>query len=262
MSGPGQAPALSARSIIASTLLGTHPPAMAGRLLVALASRFGVAEGTVRVALSRMVERGELRNDDGTYALTGHLLARQQRQDRARTPRTRPWDGSWEQAVVTPGASANRRSERRSDLTGVKLAELREGVWLRPANLDPDRLDDAGLARAEDILWADIRPLVDPATLAARLWDLDAWAAQARALTDAIEASSRGLDADDDAMLGPGFELSAAVLRHLVADPELPPELAPPNWPAPRLRDAYDQFDLAYRRLLRRFFHQETHARS
>ncbi len=230
---------------------------MPGRLLVALAGRFGVAEGTARVAMSRMVERGELHNDGGTYSLAGHLLQRQQRQDRARAPRTRSWDGDWEQAVVVgSGASGARRQERRSALVGLKLAELREGVWLRPANLDPARLGDE-LSLGADVLWATTRPRTDPARLAAELWDLDAWAHRARDLTDAIGATSQGLDADDDDMLAPGFDLSAAVLRHFVADPELPEQLTPPDWPAAGLRQAYEEFDLAYRRLLRRFFRAE-----
>jgi phenylacetic acid degradation operon negative regulatory protein len=41
--------------------------------------------------------------------------------------------------------------------------------------------------------------------------------------------------------------LSAAVLRHLQADPLLPPELAPPGWPAGTLREAYEPWDRAYR---------------
>ncbi len=51
---------LTARSIVASALLGTHPPVLRGQLLVRLGELFGVAEGTTRVALSRMVAAGEL----------------------------------------------------------------------------------------------------------------------------------------------------------------------------------------------------------
>ena len=42
---------LTARSIIASTLLGTHPPVLRGQLMVRLVELFGVPEGTTRVAL-------------------------------------------------------------------------------------------------------------------------------------------------------------------------------------------------------------------
>lgn len=247
---------LSARSIIASTLLGTHPPRMEGRLLVALASRFGVAEGTARVALSRMVDRGELTNVDGRYALGGRLLERQQRQDAAVSRPTRSWNGTWQQAIVTEtGAGPRHRAERRASLANLKLAELRDGVWMRPANLDPDRLPAEAVWRAQDVLWTEVTVAeAQEVRLVAALWDLEALASTARSLASRLDEASSALDADEDAWLAPGFELSAAVLRHLLADPELPPELQPEGWPSADLRAAYERFDASYRRLLGRFF--------
>ena len=95
---------LTARSVIASTLLGTTPPRLPGRLLVRAGALFGLAEGTVRTALSRMVAAGELTADDGTYALAGPLLARQARQDESRRAvvAAETWDGGWTMAVVYP----------------------------------------------------------------------------------------------------------------------------------------------------------------
>lgn len=245
--------ALSARSVIASTLLGTHPPEMDGRYLVAFARRFGIAEGTARVALSRMVERGELDNDGGRYRLAGRLATRQARQDAARASVTGGWDGTWIQAVAVGTAGASRRSERRTELAAAKLGELREGVWLRPHNLGTDPANFDG----DDLHWATTTPLDDPVALTRHLWDLETWAAEARRLTDGLEESAAGLADDDDHVLASGFVLSAAVLRHFLADPELPTELVPHRWPAGDLRRAYDAFDQAYRALLRRFF--ESH---
>jgi phenylacetic acid degradation operon negative regulatory protein len=87
----------------------------------------------------------------------------------------------------------------------------------------------------------------DPAALAASLWDLGAWSVRARALLDALDARPP-LGPDD---LAPGFELSAAVLRHLQADPLLPAELLPSGWPGARLRRTYDRWDARYRSVLR-----------
>ncbi|HEX8582205.1 MAG TPA: hypothetical protein VF640_07745, partial [Acidimicrobiales bacterium] len=92
---------LTARNVIASTLLGVRPPELAGRVLVRSGELFGIAEGTTRVALSRMVAAGELEADGGRYRLTGRLLARQARQAESRTGATGPWDGTWRLAVVT-----------------------------------------------------------------------------------------------------------------------------------------------------------------
>ena len=52
-------------------LLGVHPPRLPGGRIVEWCRRFGIAEGTARVALSRMVDRGELTNHDGVYELAG-----------------------------------------------------------------------------------------------------------------------------------------------------------------------------------------------
>ena len=59
------------------------------------------------------------------------------------------------------------------------------------------------------------------------------------------------LTPDHAEALAPGFELSAAVLRHLQADPLLPGELLPAAWPGARLRADYDRWDARYRTTLR-----------
>ena len=41
--------------------------------------------------------------------------------------------------------------------------------------------------------------------------------------------------------------LSAAVLRHLQADPLLPDALLPGDWPGPGLRDAYEAYDADFK---------------
>lgn len=245
---------LSARNIIASTLLGTHPPRMHGRLLVALTSCFGIADGTTRVALSRMVQRGELTRHEASYGLHGHLLIRQQHQDDARDQRVVPWDGMWEQAIFVGVANPTRRQDRRRELRGLKLGELREGVWMRPGNLDRERRSKLANHAVQDLQWWRAAPDGGDDILASRLWNLPGWSRDANRLADALRDVAPAIARGDQALLVPGFELSASVLRHLVADPELPPELRPPGWPAAELRDAYDVFDVAYRTLLRRFF--------
>jgi len=62
---------------------------------------------------------------------------------------------------------------------------------------------------------------------------------------------------DTPAALAPGFELSASVLRHLLADPLLPEELLPAHWPGRRLRQAYDGWDARYRVTLREWSRDE-----
>jgi phenylacetic acid degradation operon negative regulatory protein len=125
----------------------------------------------------------------------------------------------------------------------ARLAEQRDGVWLRPDNLDlrPDPADDP------DVAVYGAAPVGDPTALAAALWDLDGWAARARLLEGALDA--RPTAGPDD--LAPGFALSAAVLRHLQADPLLPMALLGDDWPGASLRTTYAAWDRRYREVLR-----------
>ena len=243
---------------MASALLGTVPPILPGRLLVALAREFGIAEGTVRVALSRMVDKGELINDHSDYALAGPLVERQERQEAGQYPELRSWNGDWEMAVVRPGARASdERSALRTALTRLGLREYREGMWLRPDNLDPDRLPAERRVAAEQTDRFVARPDAEPGALAATLFDLDGWAERTHELLAAMAPIQDRLVQHDRTMLVPGFELAAAVLRHFVADPLIAPPLLPDDWPARQLRETYARYDVAYRRILKDFFRDQ-----
>lgn len=233
--------ALTARSVVLSGLLGAHPPRLRPREVVRLGALFGIAEGTIRVALSRMSAAGDLVQQDGWYQLPERLIERQERQDESRNPRVTQWRGTWEMVVVT--ADRRERTDRarfRRTMLNLLLAELREGVWLRPDNLLRS-LPDSVLDHCEIF---SIRPESDPAALAVMSWDLDGWADRARLLGEAMDAASG---------LADGFVVSAAVLQHLLADPVLPVELLPAGWPGAALRASYDEFDSAHRTLLRSY---------
>jgi phenylacetic acid degradation operon negative regulatory protein len=259
---PGDPP-LSARSVVASTLLGVDPPVLPGRLLVKAGELFGIAEGTTRVALSRLVAAGELEADDGQYRLVGPLLERQTRQSASRHPHVRRWSGDWLVAVVAADRrDAATRAALRDAARRLGLAELREGVWVRPDNLDPRRLP-AARAVVEGQCRRFVGPLAGPdghdgpddaAGLAASLWDLDGWAARADGLRAELAALLPGLARDDTGVLAPAFLCSAAVLRHLLADPLLPDGLLPPHWPGAELRAEYDRYDAEFKRAWRAWF--------
>ncbi len=240
-------PPLTARSVLASALLGQDPPELPVAHLVHLASLFGINENRARVALSRMVSAGEASTDgSGRYRLGGHLLARQERQNQSRRGETPPWTGGWRLVVVTAtGRAAEDRSALRRRLARARLAEQREGVWLRPDNIDlrPDPADEPGVA----VYTAS--PDGDRAALAAGLFDVEGWARRAEELVRRLDQLPTTVPED----LAPGFELSAAVLRHLQADPLLPAELLPADWPGSDLRRTYDGWDRCYRRVLVRW---------
>ena len=236
---------LTARSVLASALLGTEPPELPVARLVAIAALFGLSANRTRVALSRMAAAGEVDAVDGRYRLAGHLLDRQARQIQSRAAARRRWDGRWTTVVVRGGARpAAERTEARRRFVAGRLAELREGVWLRPANVAvvlPASLEAA-------VVRFEAAPTGDAVALAALLWDLPAWAAGAERLRRRLAE----LPVAGDGMLARGFVLSASVLRHFQGDPLLPDELLPPRWPGPALRLEYDAWDTAYRALLTR----------
>lgn len=229
---------LTARSVVLSTLLGLHPPRLPARYLVRVGELFGIAEGTIRVALSRMVASGDLAQAGGEYELTERLLSRRGPAGREPLPRARPWNGVWEIAVITAERrSAADRAALRQAMSELRLAELREGTWLRPANLSRPRPD----ILVRQCTFLEGGPEDDPVALAATLWNLTGWAADALALRAALDRAGT---------LAEQFTVSAAVLRHLLDDPLLPPELLPSGWPGPALRDHYERFESGFERLL------------
>ncbi len=221
-----------------------EPPELPVAQLVRLSGLFGITANRARVALTRMVAAGEATTDGaGTYRLSGHLRQRQARQAASRLGVTTSYGGEWSLVVVTTtGSAAELRTARRHALSFARLGELREGVWMRPYNL---------ALVLPDTVRPDVEVMVahpgEPRRLASRLWDLPAWSDGAEQLLHELAA----LTPDGPECLGPGFELSASVLRHLQADPLLPDELLPAHWPGRQLRQDYDHWDVLYRTTLR-----------
>jgi phenylacetic acid degradation operon negative regulatory protein len=241
-SGPDRPPAaiapLTARSIVLSTLLGYHPPQLPVSALVRVGGLFGIAEGTTRAALSRLVATGDLVTRDGLYRLTERLVRRQRAQDDSAGPQSRPWAGDWEMAVVTsPARPQAERVALRRGMTDLRLAELREGVWIRPDNL-VRRIDGAVTGQCKFFRCR----YQDPDDLAGLLWDLPGWALTARQLHAEL---------GDTTGLPEGFMLIARVVRQLRLDPYLPPELLPADWPGPELRERFTSFRDGFARRLR-----------
>src|SRR5271155_3160081 len=196
---------MTARSVVLSVLLGAHPAWASAAELIRLTNDFGIKETTLRVALTRMVSSGDLiRSADG-YRLSERLLARQRRQDDAMRPQLRAWHGSWTTLIVTSvGNEPRTRAALRTTLHNKRFGELREGVWMRPDNLELD-LDARLRARVR----------IGQGLLAE--------------ISDASDVPAR-------------FLVAAAIVRHLLTDPVLPAELLPADWPGAGLRAAYNDF--------------------
>jgi len=250
---------LSARSVLASALLGSDAGRLTVAELVGIASLFGISAGAARTCLWRMVSNGELTGDGGSYSLAGRLSERRQRVDEASRiddATARRWDGTWELAVVAlERRPAVDRLELRKAALALHLAELREGVWIRPNNLDAQRLPalqavlDQQCTRfygaTTDITADKVRVL----------FSLDEWAADARALIEAMDAALTDRDASTESFAYE-FALSIAVVRHLQLDPLLPVQLVDDGWPGGGLRGTYRRFDRAFKQRMNRTFRQ------
>ena len=133
-------------------------------------------------------------------------------------------------------------------MVGSRLGELRPDIWLRPANVDnPPR-------PAEVIITRGAIEVDDTAELVARLWPLAAIEARSQRLIHMLTAHRAEVDRQDDRLLPTTFTISAAVVRFLRTEPQLPPDLLPNDWSALELRPLYDDFARAFDQQLQRFF--------
>jgi len=240
---------LTARSVVASLLLGTAGGTLPVGLLVETATLFGIEEGTTRTALSRMVDRGEATVAGGAYTLAGRLAQRAARQAVGRRPPRTAWRGEWHTVLVAADRRpASERAALRNTMAAARFGALRDGVWMRPNTLPPP------LPAGCHVLTGRLDADDDPVALARQLWDLEAWSAHAGRLRRAMAPTVRALDGGDVDALAPGFMVAAAVLRHINADPLLPAALLPARWPGADLRAEYDRYERAFQAVLRTWY--------
>ena len=241
---------LSARSMVLSALLGTHPPRLPIGALVTLGERFGLAAGAVRTAVSRMTAGGDLVAVEGGYQLAGRFLERQRQQDIGRRVTDTRWDGQWWMvSALTARRSAAERRQFRSAMEGAKLAELRPDTWMRPTNLPLEvDLHDIIITRG---------PLTMTASrdLCYRLWNLSELSSRADALRQALDAMAATMNPDSIAF---GFTVLAACLRFLRIEPQLPTQLLSAR-SAVELRIRYADVEADLQRQLRELFRSTRH---
>ncbi|MFV1989438.1 MAG: PaaX domain-containing protein, C- domain protein [Acidimicrobiales bacterium] len=246
---------LSARSMILSVLLGTHPPRLPLLDLLALGDLFGFRAGTVRTALSRMTNNEELTLEDGWYALGERMQARQQTQDSGRATEQVPWSGEWILATVLADrrSSSARRAFRASMLT-ARMGELRPDTWLRPANIPPP-------SPARDlVITTGPTKLSKPLKLVSRLWPLAEYDQHTTSLLRSLETTIPMLESGDHEAIPYTFRISAEVVRFLRVEPKLPHELHPGSSSVELLRRSYDEYEVVFARLLRDFLMSQRSA--
>ncbi len=245
---------LDARSLALSVLLGSDPPLLPTRALVALAELFEIPSGTMRTALSRLVAGGEVQSVPGGYHLAGAQLERKRSQDAARRPPLPAWNGEWHVVLANPTARSQPDRRRfRTAMVNHRFGERRPDTWARPSNLAAPPADP-------DQEWICVTgPIVGcaPEQLVAELWDLPALRATASSIADDLEAAT-ALDRADPSTIPPLFRSAAGAVRLLRSEPALPRQLTPPDWAVDTVRRRYEQAQIELEERLRAFFRSAT----
>src|SRR5690606_37367206 len=229
------ADAIPAKSLILDLLSTLRRGSMPVRALVEAGALFGIAEGSVRVALTRLLAEGRVERDErGSYRLGEKALAVSERVAgwRRIEERVRPWNGAWLAVLAAPGGRAAQRGSARA-LRLLGFRELARGVAVRPDNLaggiDGVRAELGRLGLAPGAIVAELRALDDVSEARARgLWDAAALVADYRRNARTLEASLRRLATCSEAeAMVESFRVGGAALRALALDPLLPEPIVP-----------------------------------
>ncbi|MFB7744479.1 PaaX family transcriptional regulator C-terminal domain-containing protein [Streptomyces sp. NPDC056132] len=255
------------RSLIV-TLYGAYGRETSGSLAVAelirLLEAVGVDAPSVRSSVSRLKRRGLLEARPTAAGAAGYALsadARQLLDDGDRRIYARPPTGAgdgWVLAVFSvPESERSKRHVLRSRLAGLGFGTAAPGVWLAPARLyDETRhtLERLQLAPYVELFRGEHLGFAPTAEAVARWWDLPAIAKQHEDFLGRHEPVLRTWRSRPDATAA---DAEAAYRDYLFAldswrrlpyaDPGLPAELLPRDWPGARSAEVFG----ALHRLLR-----------
>ncbi len=226
---------VTAKQAILTALTATGTPLSTAQLRLC-GVLFGVEGAAVRVALGRLVEKGDVvLQGEGVYQIgaKGQALAEALGRWRELPRLNKPWRGEWI-AIHTAhlGRSqraALRRRERALSLFG--FARAADGLWVRPDNL---RIEAAALAtrlfelglESEAIILGRACFIADPEHGLAVLWDrrtIEAgYAAAQVAMKDCLDGFEQ---ASVEERARASAKIGAAVIGMLTFDPLLPGEL-------------------------------------
>lgn len=225
--------------------------------LVRLLDPVGISAPAVRTAISRMVMQDWLEPvllpEGRGYRATERAVRRlDEAADRIYRRTDRTWDGTWHLAFVRLPPHRSVRSRIRAELGFLGYAEIAEGVWVSP-------FPRAELTTVLEGSGVDLRTAradrFDPDPTST--WDLPALrAAYSRWLATAghlVEDHASAHEDPDEAAFAARFHLVHEWRKFLFADPGLPDELLPGQWPgraaaelfateATRLKPGADRF--------------------
>ncbi|HEY8479511.1 MAG TPA: PaaX family transcriptional regulator C-terminal domain-containing protein [Spirillospora sp.] len=259
----GSPPRLRPQSLMLTYLgnyvLGRDIAVFSGSFITTFA-RLSVGEHAVRSTLSRMVGRGLLtRHRSGRRMYFGltprseEILHDGEERVWGRGVVNDDWDGTWTVLAFSMPESWQRvRHDLRARLTWAGFGSLGNGTWIAPSRVDV-RPIVAGLSLNGHVkvFAGRAEQPTDVDGMLREAFDLDGLAAAHRAFLDRWDRPDPLPDAPDD--LARYLWLTTEWLQLVRADPRLPVEHLPPDWPAIRaqrvVRDLRDRYGPPARRL-------------
>ncbi len=218
--------------------------------LIRLLSSLGLNERLVRTSVYRLAREGWLTaRQDGRrslYRLTAQGLTRfEHAYRRIYAPQATNWDGTWNIVLAPAAALADRqRRDLRKELGWEGFGAIAPGVFVRAARgAAPDTLaeilravgleDRVAVLSGRDAFGLPARSLK---AYVRDCWNLAGVAAEYRRFLARFDAVARNFRDGDSADPEQCFVVRSLLIhafrRVTLHDPQLPPELLPPRWPA------------------------------
>ncbi|MEU6221057.1 PaaX family transcriptional regulator C-terminal domain-containing protein [Streptomyces sp. NPDC047022] len=215
--------------------------------LIRLLAAVGVDAPSVRSSVSRLKRRGLLLPARTAAGAAGYALSPDARQllddgDRRVYATAPPKDEGWVLAVFSvPESERQKRHLLRSRLGGLGFGTAAPGVWIAPARLYEETrhtLERLGLDPYVDFFRGEHLGFVPTARAVARWWDLEAIAVQHEEFLGRHAGVLHAWQSREDTPPQEAYRdylLALDSWRHLpYADPGLPSELLPEDWPGAR----------------------------
>jgi phenylacetic acid degradation operon negative regulatory protein len=238
-------------NLLGRYLLGRRVVVSAASVIEVFA-RAGVGQHAARSTLARMVNRGMLTRQRHGRAMYFGLTAQAERILRDGEDRiwrsgavNQDWDGSWTLLGFSlPESWQRQRHELRSQLTWAGFGPLFNGLWAAPGRVEvADLVASLGLESRVRAFYAEAVPGTDIAAMARENWDLGAVAA--RYLGFLARWQGQDTPARRGDPLAAQLLLASDWLQVIRADPRLPAEHLPADWPAAKAESLFVELDRA-----------------
>ena len=236
-------------NLLGRYLLGRRVVVSAASVIEVFA-RAGVGEHAARSTLARMVNRGMLTRQRHGRAMYFGLTDQAERILRDGEDRiwrsgavNQDWDGYWTLLGFSlPESWQRQRHELRSQLTWAGFGPLFNGLWAAPGRVEVTRLvASLGLESRVKAFYAQAIPGTDIARMVQENWDLDAVATRYHRFLTRWQGPDTPARRGDP--LAAQLLLASDWLQVIRADPRLPAEHLPADWPAAKAESLFVELD-------------------